>query len=81
MTEAHTHEHVEHTAPAKKRVTRKKVIHHMTHRQMEIAAMERRLQAAFAPYREKTKILANMNLQQIFALQKKIEKYKAQVQK
>jgi hypothetical protein len=60
-------------------MTHKKVVHHKTHRELEIEAMERKLKSVLAPYRAKTKILADLNLQQIFALQKKLAKYKAQV--
>jgi hypothetical protein len=75
MTEAHTHEHAEHKAPAKKRVTRKKVIHHKTHAELEIEAFERKLDAIF----EGT--VAVFNSQQVKALYKKIAKRQAQVQK
>lgn len=77
MTEAHTHE-PEQKAPAKKRVTRKKVVHHKIHAELEIEAFQRKLdvliQSVIYPYAK-----LNVNVAQIRALQKKIAKRKAQV--
>ena len=77
MTHAHTDaEHAPH-----KRATRKKVVHHKTHRELEISAFQRKLdgllQWAIAlnyPYG-----YARVNTQQIKALRKKIAKRQAQV--
>lgn len=71
MTET-THEH---KAPAKKRVMRKKVVHHKTHAELEIDAYTRKLDAIFNGTRTSFPFgFASFNEHQVKALYKKIAK-------
>jgi len=76
MTEEHTHEHAEHSAPAKKHTTRKKVVHHKTHAELELDAFLRKMQAVIDADRQALQYsnFNSYNEQQLKALAKKIEK-------
>jgi hypothetical protein len=76
MTETHTHEHAEHSAPAKKRTTRKKVVHHKTHAELELDAFLRKMQTAINVGQQglQHSHFHAYNEQQLKALKKKIEK-------
>jgi hypothetical protein len=70
MTET-THEH---KAPAKKRATRKKVVHHKTHAELEIDAFLRKMQTVINVARLGLQHSRSYNESQLKALEKKIER-------